>query len=667
MLSKIRESTGRGVAIAILALIAITFIFVGVDFSLGGTTFAAKVNGENIPLLEFERELQQTQNQYQQIYPVELTEDLRRELRRSVVDRMVLTKALQQRAESAGYRISDARLSEALRSTPAFQVGGQFSIDAYRARLNSQGLTPSGYEAMLRQQLELLELQNGIGASTFLTPAEYRRYIEIFNERRELGFALFSAEDFLAGVEVTDAEVAEHYAANPALYMSEETVDIEYIELDQATLAAGIEVNDEVLEDYYNEQQDRFATTEERRTRHILVNVEGDDYAAAEAEAAAILERIEAGEDFAALAAELSDDPGTRAQGGDLGWIGRGLLAGPFEDALYGLEVGGVAGPVETEFGYHIIRLDAIREGDVQSFAAVRDELAAEYGAERAVDLFYDEANRLADLAFRAYDELASVAMQMDVPLKTLTGYSRRGAPGAFANNAPVVQAAFDDALITTGNNSPLIELSNERVVVLRVTAHNLPAQLPLEEVSDAIRAEIARGRAEQLAAAAAAAFLADLEAGEAPAGDAAAGDAPVGEAPVGEAPVGEAPVGAASSRDPAALAESHGGTWNSTRWVQRTDPSVPTELLATAFSVLEPLPADGVRQLVPLASGDGAVLLLSGVERGNPESMSIAERDQRQRQLAEDAALSEMTGYAADVRDRARVRIPDAVLNPQF
>ena len=640
MLQNLRESTGRWAAAGILGFIAITFIFFGnFDFGFTGTTFAAKVNGEDIPLLEFEREYQRAQNQYQQLYPVELTDDLRRELRRSVVERMALGRALEQRARETGYRISDERLSESIRATEAFQAGGQFSPDSYRLRLAAQGLTPPGYEALHRRELEVLELQEGIASSTFWTPAEFRRYIEIFNERRELAYALYTADGFLAEVEISDADVAAHYAANGALYMSPETVDLEYIELDQAAIAATVTVTDRALEEYFNEQRERFQTAEERRARHILVTVEGDDTAAAEAEAAAIRARVDAGEDFAALATELSDDPGTRAQGGDLGWIARDQLAGAFEDALFALSAGEVAGPVQTDFGYHVIKLDEVRAGAAPTLAEVRDELAAEYQTSEAEDLFYEQANRLEELAFDAYDELASVATALGVPLETVTGYPRSGNPELFANNAAVVQSAFDEELVASGNNSRLIELADDRVMVLRVTAHHPPVPLPLESVAEDIREDLARAAAEELANAAATAFLADLD----------------------------APVGASSARDLQSAAEARGGTWYASRSVERTDAQVPTETLAAAFAVRPPLPAGGIRQVVPMASGDTTVFLLTAVMPGDPATVPLEQRDRQQVELANEAALSEMTGYAADVRDRATIRIPDEVLNPQF
>ena len=636
MLQKLRESTGRWIAVVILGLIAVTFIFFGIDFSSVGATFAAKVNGETIPLVEFERELQQTQNQFQQQYPIELTEELRRTLRRQVIDRMVLGKALEQRADEMGYRVSDERLAESIRQIAAFQgPDGEFSSAAYSVLLTQQGLSPRGFEELQRTQLELGELENGIASSTFLTPDEYRRYIELFNERRELAYALFSVDDFLPKVAIGDDAVAAYYEENGDRYMSPETVDLEYVELDQASIAATVEVTDEALADYYEQEKDRFQTPEERHARHILVTIEDGDEAAAEAKANAILARIQGGEDFAAVATEVSDDAGTKPAGGDLGWIGRGMLAGPFEDTLFSMQVGDVAGPVKSDFGYHIIKLEEIREGSERPFEEVRDEITSEYRSAQADQRFFDDANRLADLAFDAYDELDSVAMEMNLPLKTLDGFSRSGDPEVFPNSMPVVQSAFGEELVDSGRNSALIELNdNDDVLVLRVKAHHLPEQLPLENVTDEIRGELSRQAAEKLVDEAAMAFYEELQAG---------------------------------AEDPAAAAEAHGGSWNAKRWIERTDADVPRDLLGVVFGVLKPLPENGVRQVVPLSTGDEAVMVVSAIEPGQPDTVPREQRDQRQRQLSDESARAEMNGYAAEVRDSASIRIPEDVLNPTF
>lgn len=614
----------------VLGLIAVTFVFWGVDSTLTQTTFAAKVNGENIPLDQFEINLQAQQRQYQQLYRTELTDDLRRELRRSVLEGMIAEEALRQRVEEAGYRVSDERLAEFIRSVPAFQIDGEFSIDVYRSLLANQGITPSGFETDQRTRLQMAELQAAVSSSTFLTPAEFRRYIELYNQRREIAYALFDAESFVGGITIDDAAVAAHYETNKENYRTVETVDLEYIELAQSDVAATIDVSEEALREFYEEQRARFESTEERRARHILIEA-GGDTEAARAEAEQVLARLNAGEDFAAVATEASDDVGTASQGGDLGWIGRGMLTGPFEDALFEMAAGEVRGPVQSAFGFHVIRLEEIRAADTQPFEAVRDELVAEMQTTRASDLFYERANRLDELAFDAYDELASVAAETQLPLKTASGFPRSGDPLLFPNSAPIVEAAFDEEALSSGRNSGLVEVTEEHVLVLRVVAHHPSTVEPLDVVREQIRTELTRSRAQELAEAAATAFLTDLRAGG----------------------------------DPETLAATHQGTWQAAAMVERTNAEVPTEVLALAFALRKPAEGAPVQETVALANGDHAVLVLSNVEPGRPESIPEATREQQRNALAQQIAAAELASYSADLRDRATVRVPNEVLEP--
>jgi peptidyl-prolyl cis-trans isomerase D len=635
MLQRLHDSIGRWIALVVLGLLSVAFVFFGIDFGLNGlSTFAAKVNGENLSTTEFDRELQARQNQYQQLYRTELDEEMRREMRRSVIESMVRDAVLRQRVESMGYRVSNDRLTEAIRSVSAFQVDGQFSMDVYRNLLQNQGLTPSGFEELQRESLEVRELQAGIAESTFLTPAEFRRYIELFNQRREIGYAAFPVDAFASRVTIDDAAISAHYESNQASYQTNETVDLEYIELALADIAANIDVSDEAVRAAYNEESDRFQTSEERRARHILIAVENDDEDAARAKAEELVQRLRSGEDFAALASEFSTDAGTKALGGDLGWIGRGMLVGPFEDALFEMQTGEVRGPVRSDFGYHVIQLDELREGTTQPFEAVRDELASELRTRRAEQQFYDRANELGDKAFDAFNELTTVASEMQLPLKTLAAFPRTGDTAAFANSAAVVQAAFDEEVLESGKNSALVELADDHVVVLRVTAHHVPTVKPLAEVHDQIKDELTRARAEELSEAAANAFLAGIQ---------------------------------QPGADASALATAQNGTWFPPAWVERTDASVPTEVLAAAFALPKPDAGAAAREQVALANGSHAVLALTGVQPGSPDTVAQAERDQRQRQLADQSAYAELTSYVGTLREQATVRIPDEILNPGF
>ena len=632
MLQRIHDSLGKWIIVIILGLIALSFVFWNIDPGMTGvTTFAAKVNGEEIPLLEFERALQDRQNQYQQIYRTELPEEVRRELRRAVIEDLVQDAALRQRVEKQGYRASNARVTEAVRDVAAFQIDGQFSIDSYRALLANRGYTPAGFEALQREALAVGDLQNGVAESSFLTPAEFRRYIELYNQEREVAYALFELDAFSANVTIDDAAIASRYENNQASYQTPETVDLEYIELALADIAANVEVTDEQLRAVYEQERERFELAEQRRARHILIEVAEGQEDAARSMAESILARVRGGEDFAAVAAEVSADAGTKAQGGDLGWIGRGTLAGPFEDALFMMQAGEISEPVRSEFGFHIIRLDEVRAGEVQPFESVREELASETKTREAESEFYDLANKLEEETFDAYDDLAPVAAASGLPIKTLMGFPRTGDPAVFDNSAAVVQAAFAEEIVDSGRNSELVQLAEDHVLVLRVVEHHLPATKPLDEVREQIRAELVRERAQELAEEAARAFLADVEQGG----------------------------------DPAERAAARGGAWNPAAWITRTDAAVPTEVLSAAFGMPKTDAAAPQREIVALANGGQAVVVLMGVEAGKPESLTEAEREQRRAQLADQAARAELTGYAGNIRASADVRIPDDLLNP--
>jgi len=632
MLQRIHDSGGRWVAAILLGLVSVGFVFWGVDFGLNSSaTFAAKVNGENVPLTEFDRELQARQSQYQQLYRTELTEDMRRQLRRAVIEDLVQETALKQRVDDQGYRVSDRRLEDAIRSIAAFQVDGQYSEEVAVGLLMNQGISPQQFKTLQRESMQINELQSGIVDSTFLTPAEFRRYIQLYNQRREIAYAIFEAESFAPQVTVEDDAIAERYENNQASYQTTETVDLEYVELALADIADSIEVTDDELRAAYDEEKQRFETQEERRADHILIEI-GDDEDAARAKAQEIADRARGGEDFAALAREFSADAGTKDQGGELGWVSRGMLEGPFEDALFAMQPGEISDPVRTDFGFHVIRLDEIRAGEVQPFEEVKDTLAEDLKTRRAEDDFYTRANELENHAFDAYNDLTPVSDRMKLPVKTLMGFPRTGDPNTFGENSPaVVQAAFSEEIVDSGRISPLVELGDDHVLVLRVTAHHLPMTKPLDEVRDQIRAELVRERSEALAEEAANAFLADVEKGA----------------------------------DPAAAAAERGGTWTAAAWVERTDPNVPTEVLSSVFAMPKPTPDAPRRETIALANGSQAVVVLSNVVAGEPSAMAQAERDQRQKQLAEQSARAELTAYVGSVRNEASVKIPPDILEP--
>jgi peptidyl-prolyl cis-trans isomerase D len=300
------------------------------------------------------------------------------------------------------------------------------------------------------------------------------------------------------------------------------------------------------------------------------------------------------------------------------------------------LEVGAVSEPVRTDFGYHVIKLEQVRSSEVQSFDEVRDSLLTELKTTLADDSYYDLINKLDDTAFRAEDELASVAMEMGLELKTFEAFPRTGARDVFANSEAVVQAAFSEDVLLTGENSDIVELADDRVMVLRVAEYHPPTTKPLDEVREQIRNELAREKARRLAEEAANAFAAALEA--------LPGDG-----------------------DPAALAMEHNGTWTAAKWVERNDGAVPTEVLSQAFSLPRPSAGEPLRGTVGLSGGDYVVFTLSGVVSGTLDSIDDDELKRMRDIIALSAAEAELFAYSAETVADATVRVPEDVLDPQF
>ena len=640
MLQVFRESLGRYIAIAILALIGVTFIFFGIDFSITQLSYAAKVNGEAIPIREYENSLQRTQNEYQQQLRIELSDDMQLAIRQQVLDEMVMREVLLQRAIESGYRISDARVEQSIRDTAAFQIGGEYSEDVALSVLRDNGLTVEGFRLSQREQLTLIEFEEAVNESAFITPAEFRRYIEVYFEKREIGYALFAAASFAGQVTIEDAAIGQFYSDNEAQFQTEEEVDLEFVVLDLATIAAATEVSEDELRRFYETEAERYAGSEERHVRHILIEAAGDDREAARAEAARVRERLDAGEDFAALAAELSDDAGTRNAGGDLGWYVRGVLDdGPLDEALFAMTVGAVEGPVESEFGFHILRLDEVRAGAQLSFESVRPELRDELARVKAASEFYDRATELAEMALDAGSDLAGVATEFGLTLETLTGLTRGGAVDRFVDPAPFLEAAFDEDTLASGRVSDLIELSDSSVAVLRVTAHRPQTLQPLEAVSAEIREILIQERAAELAAEAAAAFFAAVDTAAV----------------------------AAGTQDPAALAVAQGASWTGRVSVERGSAAAPGPVISTVFA--QPRPAAGSVGIAraPLDNGDEAVVLIYSASPGVPDDIPSGDREQGQEQLVGQAAQAEINAFASGARERARIRVPDQILNPDL
>jgi len=621
MLQQIRDKITGWFAAVFLGAIAIVFIFWGIQFESSVNVAAAKVNGEKIPVEMVRRAWQDRQSELQQAARDELAPDVVKAEQQRLLDNMIRRELLLQRTAGLGYRVSDQELVQALAAIPALQVDGQFSRDRYAALLRSQGRTEADFEAEFRRDLELTQLQNAVTRSAFVLPGEFDRRVRIVGETRDVQLVLLPVAGYAEGVTVTDEQIAKRYEERKADFQTPETVNLQYVELNLSDVAAQVQVTEEGLQAFYDQvAAERYTTTERRRARHILVE-SGSDDAAALAKAEKLAAEAKGGADFAALAAANSDDPGSKGQGGDLGWATRDSFVAPFADALFSMNQGEIRGPVKTQFGYHIIQLEAIEPGSQRSFEDVRGELEADYRRDQAQAAFYERSQELADEAFAALSELDSVAKKLGLELRTVEGFTREGG-GALGVDRKLIGAVFSDEVLVERQNSPALNLGDERVVVARVTDHKLPQARPLEEVRGEIEAALRLEAAGQAAEAAAKGAAEQL----------------------------------ASGVDFAQVAQAVNGQPTGLLTVSRTAEGLPPELLKAVYAA--PAPTDGKVSTgtALLADGNAVAFVLKDIKPGTVPPGQESQIGDVLRQAAGQQGLVEFSAYVRELERNAKI-----------
>ncbi len=626
MLQSIRDKFTGVIALLIIGAIAITLVisFGGMDGGVVTGNFAAKVNGEEIPAINYQRVMQNQLYRQQESMQGELTPELQEQIQRNVLEGMIRNEVVKQFARDAGFRVDDQRLMQAIRSQEVFQVGGEYSYDSYVMILANQGITPERFEREQRAQMEVEQLENAIVTSAFFTPAEYRRYIELLAEERTVAYVLFDAAELAAEAEIADAELRAFYDARPELFRTDESVSLEYIEIALEDVKRDVAVTEADVRDYFESNRDRFIAEDRRNVSHILILIDAEvDEDAALAAAADVRARLDEGAAFEDLAREYSQDPVSAAEGGDLGWAAPGDYPEAFEEALLALQPGQVSAPVRTEFGVHLIRLDELRPGARQEFEDVRDELFDELRTQAAVDEFYAVADRLDDLALENPGNLAVVAAELGRELRSIDDFTRIGGE-PLGYDPELVDAAFSVAVLEDGENSPLIELGEDRAVVISVAEYRPAATLPFEEARERVEQTLRIERGADLARARGEAVLVRLQAGES----------------------------FADLADEFSFAPPASVTL--TRAARDTTP----ELLAALYRAPKPVEGEPQHYGQSLAGGAYAVFRLDAVTPGRPEVIPQQQRDQRKQLLAQQAGANAAAALMADLRAAATVII---------
>ncbi len=517
MLQNIRDNSQGWIAKTIIGVIVALMALTGFDAIFKATTHsneAAKVNGEEISQSELSQAVDMQRRQLMQQLGKDFDASLLDEkmLREAALKGLIDRKLLLQGAKDSKFAFSEAALDQVILQTPEFLVDGKFSPERFDQVIRQLGYSRLQFRQMLAQEMLIGQLRAGLAGSGFVTDAQVLAFARLEKQTRD--FASLNIKLDPAAVKLTDDEVKAYYDQHAKEFMTPDQVVVDYLELKKASFFDQVSVKDEDLQALY--QKETANLSEQRRAAHILIEVNGKvNEAQAKAKIDEVQQRLAKGESFEALAKEFSQDPGSAANGGDLGYAGPGVYDPTFEKALYALNKDQVSAPVRTDFGWHLIKLLGVEAPEVPSFASLKDKLTKELKAQQVEQLFVEATKQLEDSSFEASD-LAQPAQELKLTVHTSAPFGREGGEGVAANRA-VVQAAFSPEVLDEGGNSTAIELDPETVVVLRAKEHRKPEQLPLESVAASIRTQLTKEHASADAKTKAEALIASLRDGKTP------------------------------------------------------------------------------------------------------------------------------------------------------
>ncbi|TMO44067.1 peptidylprolyl isomerase [Pseudoalteromonas ruthenica] len=494
MLEKIREGSQGLAAKIILGLVILSFALAGIGGYLGQSTeqSVAEVNGVKITQREFARAYENERARLEQQfgeYFAQLANDpsYMAQVRQSVTDRLVQQELQTQLAAEMGLRVSDEQVKQTILELPAFQFGGQFSNDRYLQVIRQMGYQADGFREYLREEMTRSQLVSALAGTDFTLSNELSQAVGLQQQQRAIDYVVLDNNAYKAQVEVSDEEVQEYYDLNQAQFLSPEQVKVSYVELSADDLELVEPITDEQINDYYQQNKAYYSEPEKRRVAHILVEY-GDDQDSAEQKANDLLTQLNNGADFAELASNESDDIVSAEMGGDLDWIERDMLDPDFEKAAFALQnVGELSQVVESEFGYHIIKLTDLQPGETKPLAEVKEDIRTELAKVEKADLFYEQQTELAELSFEVADTLEDAAAAVGAQVQT-TPWLARGQLSAPLNEANVQAAIFSPELLEDRVNSEVLDLGNEHVIVVRIADHKPAATKPLAEVSEQIK-----------------------------------------------------------------------------------------------------------------------------------------------------------------------------------
>jgi peptidyl-prolyl cis-trans isomerase D len=632
MLQTLHDRFSGVIAKIVLGVIVIVFGgFFGIQSYMNPRTetYVARVNGHEISQDDFREHYNQFRSQMQRMYGKQFnavdfdTPQRKREL----LDQMVNEQLILDANDKLGAAVPLSRIQSVIMQDPNFQVDGKFDKERYRLILGASQKSPEWYQEQVRRDLAVRQIPLELTRGSGITDAQVGAYLRLRDQTRDFHFV--KLERPTADAKIADADIEGYYKAHGDEFMTPEKISLEYVEIDAAKMQADIKADDATLKQRYEEQKSRFVSPEQRQASHILVKVEANADAAAQKvaleKAQAIAAEARAGKDFAALAKADSADLGSKAQGGDLGWLEKGVTDPAFESALFAMNSGDISDPVKTDEGYHIIQVRDVHPEKVRSFDEVKADLTKQYLDSERERVYSDVSGKLTDAVYQDPTSLTGVAKELNLPLQKTPLFTRAGGEGIAANPA-VVKAAFSSAVLTEGNTSDAVELGPNHIVFVRVDQHEKSVPKALDQVHDQIKKKLADQELAKQAKEQAGVLNARLEKGE-----------------TLEQIAAPLKLKIEQEKD-----------------IGRNAVNLDQTLVAEVFKLSRPQEGKLVTTQVALANDAYALVALDAVKDGDPAKLDAKTREAARNQLAQSIGEETVRGYVDSLRKTAKIEIAE-------
>jgi peptidyl-prolyl cis-trans isomerase D len=509
----------------ILFMMAVPFAFFGVDYyfrSSANDDAVATVGKDKVTRFEFDESIREQQDQLRRTMGSNFDPAMfeNPEVRFTLLEQLINQRLMAGKAAAEHFRVSDAQLQQYIATIPAFQVDGKFSLDRYRQLLASQNMSTAMFEQRLRQDLMLGAVQEPIVAGNFVSRPQGEKYLGLLTQQREVALATIDPAPFAKDVKVDEAQVREFYDKNPGAFQSPEQARIEYVMLTQDAIADQTAIDPAEVRKQYDANAKQYTAEEERNAAHILIAVKPDaseeEKAAAKKQAEDLYAKAKANPaKFGELAKTFSKDPGSAEQGGDLGSFARGSMVKPFEDAVFAAKVGDILPPVQTDFGWHVIKVNGIREKRTLPFEEAKGQIEAELKKQKAAQKFATAADQFQNLVYEQADSLAGVGKTLDLKVETTPLVTRAQVQAIGRGNPKFAAALFSPESIQGKRNTDAIEIAPNTLMAGRIVEYQPAAPRPFDDVKDEIRQQLVRRAAAEMAQKAGLAKLAMLEEGK--------------------------------------------------------------------------------------------------------------------------------------------------------